>query len=230
MIRVVIGTLFVVAVAMFFALFAVQIAFGVEDTRNQVSDWCDNGTKFDDLDGPSFTVPDPPQGATWTLLIIKAGQVNTEILNPVPGVTYFPTNQQDVSHAILCYVESSSTTSTTTSTTSSTSTTSATTTTTAPTTTTSSSTTTTSPTSSTSTSLVSTSTTGGPSTTVTTPETTDTIETPVGAVPAGGGAMALQHLATASPVEDAAVLWLIAGGAALAAALSALAVLAWKAR
>ncbi len=225
--KVVVGTLFVVAIAVFFALFAVQIAYGQEDQRNQVSDWCDDGMKFDNLDGASFTVPDPPEGTTWTLLVIKAGQVNTEVLNPIPGQAYFPSNEQDVSHTILCYEEGGTpSTTTSTSTSTSTSTTSTSTTTTAPTTSTSSSV----PPSTTSTRPPdSSSTTVPPSVSTTAPPVTDTTETPVGGVPAGGGAMA-QHLVTDDPVNSGPSLWLIVGGAALAAALSALGVLAWRAR
>jgi hypothetical protein len=90
-----------------------SIASATEGTGNQVDDWCDAGIKHDNLSGPSFTVPEPPAGTTWTLLVIKSGTENETWVNPTPGQTYTPANGKDVSHAILCYREDTSTTTTT---------------------------------------------------------------------------------------------------------------------
>ena len=99
-------------------VFVVAPALGQEDTRNQVEDWCsDNqGIKVEPLTGPSFTVPEPPEGTTWTLLVIKSGTTNEEIPFPQIGWLYVPSNGKEPSHAILCYETSGgSTTSSTTS-------------------------------------------------------------------------------------------------------------------
>ena len=147
---------------------------------NQVEDWCDDGVKFDNLSGASFTVPDPPAGTTWTLLVIKSGTGNQSWANPIPGQTYTPSNGHDVSHAILCYVEGTSTTTTTV---------------------TSSSTTTTAPTTTT-TEAESTTTTSKPasSSSTTSSTATPTTETPVGGVPAGGGGCADGSCETSNPI------------------------------
>ena len=159
---------------------------------NQVDDWCETGIKYEPVATP-FVVPDPPEGTTWTILVLKAGTENSVVTDPVPGQAYSHPNGKEISHAILCYenTPSGGTTSTTSSTVVSTpSTTSSTsissTTTTAPATTTSSSTSTTSRPQPTTT---------GPSTTV--PPTTpiprgiNAGEAPEGGVAAGGGAMAV---------------------------------------
>ena len=180
------GTTRALAILMAIALVAAAVfltasAAAAEGTDNQVDDWCDTGVKHDNLSGPSFTVPDPPAGTTWTLLVIKSGTENETWVNPTPGQTYTPANGKAVSHAILCYVEGTSTTTTT-------ATPSSTTTTEAPTTTTTeagSTTTTSKPGSSSST----TSSTGPPTT-----------ETPVGGVPAGGGGCAEGGCDTSNPI------------------------------
>lgn len=160
----------------------------VEPDENQVEFWCETGIKLEPVDTP-FVVPDPPEGnTTWTLLVLKAGTENDPIPNPIPGNSYTHSNGKEISHAILCY-EQNGTGSTTTSTTAPTSTS---TTTTDPATTTSSST---------STTATPTTTTLNSSTT-STPTDTDPPTTPIpkgvetgrgapeGGVAAGGGAMA----------------------------------------
>lgn len=82
-------------------LFAVAAAR--PDERNQVEDWCDDGIKHDNLSGPSYTVEDPPDGTTWTLLVLKSGTVHETFSNPLPDETYTPGNGHDVSYVILCY-------------------------------------------------------------------------------------------------------------------------------
>lgn len=76
---------------------------------NQVEYWCPNGgVKYDPADTP-FTVPEPPEGFFWTLLVLKAGSeesanpVNEQFPNPVVGQEYSRTDGKDISHAILCY-------------------------------------------------------------------------------------------------------------------------------
>ncbi len=85
---------------------------------NDVPDWCEAGIKFDDLPGLlTFTVPEPPPGTTWTLLVLKAGLDNFEISNPVVGQAYSHPNGKEISHAIICFEEEVPTSTTTTTTT-----------------------------------------------------------------------------------------------------------------
>ena len=64
-------------------LFAVAAA--QPDQGNQVEDWCDQGIKHDNLSGPSYTVENPPDGTTWTLLVVKSGTDNETFPKPIPG-------------------------------------------------------------------------------------------------------------------------------------------------
>ncbi len=82
-------------------------AAGGSTGLNQVSDWCDQGEKFEPITDP-FIVPAPPAGTVWTLLVLKAGSgpdENTEFPNPVVGQGYSHNSDQTPanSHAILCY-------------------------------------------------------------------------------------------------------------------------------
>lgn len=49
-----------------------------------------------------YTVPKQHTGHIWTLLVIKAGALNTMIENPIPGHVYFPANDENISYVILC--------------------------------------------------------------------------------------------------------------------------------
>jgi len=83
--------------------FSSQAAFGTNnDQMNQVDDWCEDGMKFEPVSTP-YVVPAPPAGATWTLLVLKAGTENQQIPNPVVGQAYSHSNGKDISHVILCY-------------------------------------------------------------------------------------------------------------------------------
>ena len=195
-------TVVMVAMALMVGLFVVLVFDGSARATdsNQVDFWCDEGIKIEPIGTPSFTVPPPPDGFTWTLLVVKSATDNQLFPNPIPGQSYTPSNGHDVSHVILCMEPTSSTTTTTT--TSSTTTT----TTTDPTTTT----TTTDPTTTTTTTTdpSTTTTTTDPSTTTTTDPSTTTEPPPVGGVSAGGGA-------AAAGGSDAAVLLLVGGALAL---------------
>lgn len=181
---------------------------------NQVDFWCEEGVKIEPIGTPSYTVPQPPDGYTWTLLVIKSATDNEVFPNPVPGQSYTPSNGHDVSHVILC-MEPVQVTTTTTTTAPTTTTTAPTTTTTAPATTT----TTTVPTTTTTTPVMVTLPPDPPMTTSTLPpDTTTTEPPPEGGVSAGGGA-------TAVGGGEFAVLWLAAGALAL---LSGVALLAMK--
>ncbi len=69
---------------------------------NQVDFWCDEGIKIEPIGTPSYTVPPPPDGFTWTLLVVKSATDNEVFPNPIPGQSYTPSNGHDVSHVILC--------------------------------------------------------------------------------------------------------------------------------
>jgi hypothetical protein len=78
---------------------------------NEVAYWCPDGhgAKYDTT-GTSFTVPAPPDGQVWTLLVLKAGSdqsvetgENETFPNPVVGQTYSHSSGKTLSHAILCY-------------------------------------------------------------------------------------------------------------------------------
>ena len=84
---------------------------------NQVGFWCDEGIKIEPIGTPSFTVPSPPDGFTWTLLVVKSATDNELFPNPIPGQSYTPSNGHDVSYVILCMEPTSTTTTTTTTTT-----------------------------------------------------------------------------------------------------------------
>jgi len=138
----------------------------VDPETNRVAYWCgseDDGIKYEPVDTP-FIVPEPPEGKTWTKLVLKGGTTNEVIPHPVVGQGYSHSVSAN-SHVILCW-ENEEVTTTTSSTTTTTSTTS--TTTTVPTTTTAPSTTTTVPVTTTSSST----TTTDPTTTTTNSPTT----------------------------------------------------------
>ena len=156
-------TVVIVAVALMLGLAVVVLFNGSARATdsNQVDFWCDEGIKMP-IGTPSFTVPPPPDGFTWTLLVVKSATDNQLFPNPIPGQSYTPSNGHDLSYVILC-MEPTSTSTTSTTTSSSTTT-----------------TTTTDP---------STTTTTDPSTTL--PGETKTTESPpVGGVNAGDGATA----------------------------------------
>ncbi len=178
-----------VAMALIVGLFVVLVFDGSARATdsNQVDFWCDEGIKIEPIGTPSFTVPSPPGGFTWTLLVVKSATDNQLFPNPIPGQSYTPSNGHDVSHVILCMEPTSTTTTTPPSTTTTTTDPSTTTTTTDPSTTT---------------------TTTDPSTTTTTDPSTTTEPPPVGGVSAGGGA-------TAAGGWGAAVLWFVGGALAL---------------
>ncbi|KAA6431345.1 hypothetical protein FQ330_11325 [Agrococcus sediminis] len=59
--------------------------------------------EFDDGVG-SFTLPEPPAGQQYTLLVLKAGSgagANDVIPWPAPG-TYWHSSDKDLSHVIYC--------------------------------------------------------------------------------------------------------------------------------
>ena len=197
------GARAVVVAAFVSGLFVVAVFNGSAQATdsNQVDFWCDEGIKVEPIGTPSFTVPPPPDGFTWTLLVVKSATDNEVFPNPIPGQSYTPSNGHDLSYVILCMEPpSTSTTSTTTS-----------------------SSTTTDPSTTTTTTDPSTTTTTDPSTTTTTDpsttlpgETKTTESPPVGGVNAGGGAMAVSGW-------EAAVLWLAGGAVALLGGTTALA-------
>lgn len=192
---------------------------------NQVDFWCEEGVKIEPIGTPSYTVPQPPDGFTWTLLVIKSATDNEVFPNPVPGQSYTPSKPHDVSHVILC-MEPVQVTTTTTTTAPTTTSTDPTTTTTAPatTTTTTAPTTTTTTTPTTVTTLppdppMTTSTLPPdppPTTSTLPPDTTTTEPPPEGGVSAGGGA-------TAVGGAEFAVLWLVTGALALLSGVTLLA-------
>jgi len=76
---------------------------------NEVAYWCPNGgVKYDNLNSTTFTVPAPPAGKVWTLLVLKAGSdqsvenENETFPNPVVGQAYSHSSGKTLSHAILC--------------------------------------------------------------------------------------------------------------------------------
>ena len=200
-----------------FGLFVVVLLDGSARATdsNQVDFWCEEGRKIEPVGTSSYTVPQPPGGYTWTLLVIKSATGNEEFPNPIPGHSYTPSNGHDVSFVILCMEAVQ------------------------PTTTTTSSTTTTTPT--TATTVATTTTVSPPTTTVTTlppdppptttlppdpppttstlppnPSATTTEPPPEGGVSAGGGA-------TAVGGWELAVLWLAGGALALLSSAALLA-------
>lgn len=83
---------------------------------NQVEYWCPNGgVKYEPVSTP-FVVPAPPEGFSWTLLVLKAGSeestetVNETFPNPIVGQAYSRTDGKDISHAILCQSATTTTT------------------------------------------------------------------------------------------------------------------------
>jgi LPXTG-motif cell wall-anchored protein len=79
--------------------------------ENQVSTWCVEGVKYDNLSGQTFTIPEPPADSTWTMLVLNGGQdgapennVRSYVVEPVPAVGVVVTRPgASVSNAILCY-------------------------------------------------------------------------------------------------------------------------------
>jgi hypothetical protein len=79
-----------------------------DDSKNDVSDWCETGIKIEPVATP-FVVPE----GNWSLLVLKAGSgpdQNALFPNPIVGNSYSHPDH-DNSHAILC--EGSETTTTT---------------------------------------------------------------------------------------------------------------------
>ena len=109
-------TVVMVAMALMVGLFVVLVFDGSARATdsNQVDFWCDEGIKIEPIGTPSFTVPPPPDGFTWTLLVVKSATDNQLFPNPIPGQSYTPSNGHDVSHVILCMEPPSTTTTTTT--------------------------------------------------------------------------------------------------------------------
>jgi hypothetical protein len=101
-----------------------------DPNTNTVAYWCGSEDAGIKIEGPfdSVTVPEPPEGTIWTLLVLKAGseeggsveEENEQFPDPVVGETYIRSDGKGISHAILCHEEetppttSTSTTSTTT--------------------------------------------------------------------------------------------------------------------
>ncbi len=108
-----------VAMALIVGLFVVLVFDGSARATdsNQVDFWCDEGIKIEPIGTPSFTVPPPPDGFTWTLLVVKSATDNQLFPNPIPGQSYTPSNGHGVSHVILCMEPTSTTTTTSPSTT-----------------------------------------------------------------------------------------------------------------
>ena len=198
-IRIIVGLLVVG-----FVLLVGQAAIGTDS--NQVDFWCEDGMKFEPVDTP-FIVPEPPPGATWTLLVLKGGTTNETVVNPVVGQAYSHSTK-DNSHVILCYEEEVTPSTTTTSTTTST-------TTTAPTTTTS----TTVPTPTTTTTIPTTTTTSEPPTSTTTvpPSTTSTTEVPPPTYIESGDAGYFDEVEEGEEHEDEGFDWLFFGMSAIIA-------------
>ena len=157
------------------AIFAGEAGAQVAPDENKVEFWCNgtDGIKYEPVDTP-FIVPAPPEGTTWTLIVIKAGTTNETNTNPIPGTSYAH-SEHDNSHVILCWETVTTTTTTTILTTTTTTPTDSTTT-----TTTTASTTTTDPASTTSSS---TTTTSSPTTTTSSSSTTTTLGTTTSTVP-----------------------------------------------
>ena len=100
----------------------------VDSNTDDVSCWCDSGIKLEVVDTP-FTVPEPPDGARWSLLVIKAGSVQSaETVNyladaPTVAAAYAHPSGEEISHVILCEEPETPTTPSTTTSTSTTTTT-----------------------------------------------------------------------------------------------------------
>ena len=79
-----------------------------EDSKNEVSDWCNgsDGIKYEPVATP-FIVPAPPAGTVWTKIVVKAGsgagQNETWDYPDVGG--WYSHSEHDNSHVILCYEE-----------------------------------------------------------------------------------------------------------------------------
>ena len=97
---VVLCTLLALVLAM--VAFAGSVGAGNDiSDQNKVSYWCDEGVKLEPVSTP-FKVPEPPEGYTWTLLVLKAGTENSTALAPVAGQSYVHPNGKQISHVILC--------------------------------------------------------------------------------------------------------------------------------
>ena len=104
---------------MLLGFMAAPSAATVDPDTNSVAYWCgseDAGVKIDNYEDDSFTVPAPPEGKVWTLLVLKAGSVESTTVvnetypNPVPGDTYVRSDGKGISHIILCFEVSTTTT------------------------------------------------------------------------------------------------------------------------
>ncbi len=69
------------AAAFVLGLFVVVLFNGSAQATdsNQVDFWCDEGIKNEPIGTPSYTVPPPPDGFTWTLLVVKSATDNETI-------------------------------------------------------------------------------------------------------------------------------------------------------
>ena len=111
--------LLAIAILLLVAIFALAGKAGANavPNTNEVAYWCPNGgVKYDNLTSTLFTVPAPPDGHTWSLLVLKAGSdqsvenENETFPNPVVGQSYSHSSGKTLSHAILCYGEPVTTT------------------------------------------------------------------------------------------------------------------------
>ena len=149
---------------------------------NKVGYWCepdDAGVKYEPVDTP-FVVPEPQEGTSWVLLVLKGGTTNETVADPVVGQGYSHSMSEN-SHTILCWEDEEVTTTTTSSTSSTTTTAPTTTTTSSSTTTTTEATTTTTDPWTTTSSSTTTTTSSVPATTTPTPSSS--VVTPSSTVP-----------------------------------------------
>ena len=103
--------LLAIAILLLVAIFALAGKAGANavPNTNEVAYWCPNGGVKYETTGTSFTVPAPPDGKTWSLLVLKAGSdqsvdnENETFPDPVVGQSYSHSSGKTLSHAILCY-------------------------------------------------------------------------------------------------------------------------------
>ena len=89
------------------------LLFQVNPEANGPAYWCgEDGVKYEPVDTP-FIVPEPEEGTTWTLLVLKGGTTNEVIPLPVVGQGYSHSVSAN-SHVILCWDATDPTTTTTT--------------------------------------------------------------------------------------------------------------------
>lgn len=105
------------AVTMIVAVIAVSATAQTPTNENHYTFWCGtDGEKVDPAATP-YIVPEPDAGRTWWKLVLKAASgdnQNFEVLNPIPGVGYSHPSGHNNSHAILCWNEGSTPSTTTT--------------------------------------------------------------------------------------------------------------------